>query len=126
MAELLRDCREKFDWQMVIVGTGRTEKQQAEYKRIGTSRATRSLHQPQLVCGLSHAGDFAPYHLMQLKNWAPEHPDWLKYGELAESKGLLWGGRWSGKFRRESDPDYKLVDCPHVYIKLKHDPTLHA
>ena len=123
IAELLREAREKLGFQMAVIGTGRDAKQQAEYLRIGTSRANKSLHQPQPVCGLSHAADIAPAHLIQLKNWAPEHPDWLRLGELAESKGLLWGGRWSGKWKRDTDIEYGLVDCPHFYVKAFHAPA---
>lgn len=120
LAELLRTAHEKFGWQMSVVGTGRDDQQQAEYLRIGTSKAKRSKHQKQPICGLSHAGDIAPYHLMQLKNWAPEHPDWLKLGELGEGLGLNWGGRWSGKWRRPGARDYKIVDCPHFDVAVDH------
>lgn len=121
IAALKAHAEREWGWQIVVVGTGRNAEQQAEYVRIGTSKAKRSLHQAQPACNLSHAADIVPAHLAQLKNWAPEHPDWLKLGEAGENLfRLSWGGRWSGKWHIKGTPDYKIVDCPHFYIKLDH------
>lgn len=46
---------------------------------------------PQPPENLSEAIDIAPVHLMKMKNWAPEHPDWVKIGEVGKSLGLKWG-----------------------------------
>lgn len=120
--ELLRWGHEEKGWQMTVVGTGRTPAAQAKYVKAGTSRTSNSKHLPQPGCGLSHAADVAPYHLRQMKNWAPEHPNWLALGEKAEALGLNWGGRWSGKWRKPDQKDYRICDCPHFDVKVIHKP----
>lgn len=39
-------------------------------------------------------------------NWDTEHPHWKRLGEIGESLGLAWGGRW------------KMRDYPHFELKL--------
>lgn len=107
--KLLREAHQKFGWSMVVVDTVRTPEEQRENLAKKVSWTLRSNHLPQPSCNKSHAADIAPYHLMQLKNWGPEHPDWELLGELGESFGLLWGGRW------------KQRDCPHFEVKVEHD-----
>lgn len=106
--QLLREAHEKFGWSMVVVDTLRTAEEQRQNILNKVSWKTRSDHLPQPGCGKSHAIDIAPAHLMTLKNWAPDHPDWDKLGGLGESLGLLWGGRWAKR------------DCPHLYRKITH------
>lgn len=122
VAALLRWGHEVKGWQMVLVETGRTPERQARVLAAGNARTSHSKHLPQPGCGLAHAADIAPYHLQQQKNWAPNDPDWLALGEQGEALGLNWGGRWSGKFRKPEQPDYKLVDCPHFDVKVTHGP----
>lgn len=109
IAELLRKANADLGFSMVIVGTGRTPDEQEINLRLGVSWTKRSKHLPQPGCGKSHAADVAPYHLTQLKNWAPNHPDWQRLGELGELLGLSWGGRW--KHQR---------DCPHFEVAVNH------
>ena len=117
---LLKKAHEELGFWMSVVSTGRTEEEQVENLRTGVSRTRKSKHLPQPVCKKSHAFDTAPRHLIALKNWAPEHPDWERLGKLGESMGLEWGGRWSGKWRRAGERDYHIVDCPHFQVSVTH------
>jgi len=84
-----------------IIETLRSRKDQDHYLAIGTSWRKDSLH----LRGL--AIDVAPLELLKLKNWAPAHPLWARLGEIGESAGLRWGGRWKGK--RCDQPHF---ECP--------------
>jgi peptidoglycan L-alanyl-D-glutamate endopeptidase CwlK len=94
-----------------VIDVIRTPAEQAHNLAIGVSWTEKSLHLPQPDCGKSHAIDIAPRHLMALKNWAPEHPDWEKLGALGESLGFDWGGRW------------KQRDCPHFEWHVPKETT---
>lgn len=63
----------------------------------------RSNHQPH-ADGLGYAVDlaFAPFGAIQ-DPFDPRRP-WEAYGEAAEARGLIWGGRWS------------MRDLPHIEL----------
>lgn len=109
--DLIRMAISEYGFNPVVVDTMRTEQEQAQNVKQGTSKTVKSLHLKQPCCGKSHAIDIAPRHLMKMKNWAPKHPDWEKLGLLGERIGLQWGGRWK-RFR----------DCPHFYKEGKCSP----
>lgn len=119
--ELLRRAHEDLGFTMIVVDTLRTpaEQQQNIIKRVSFTAQSKHIAQP--ICGKSHAIDAVPHHLAILKNWAPEHPDWLKLGELGESLGLKWGGRWAGIFHRKGDPTSRQPDCPHFDKSISHE-----
>ena len=105
VAQLLTRVRDDLNFTIIVVDTLRTPTEQEHFISIGVSWTTRSKHLPQPCCGKSHAIDIVPKHLTVLKNWAPAHPDWTRLGELGESLGFEWGGRW------------KVRDCPHFQWK---------
>lgn len=118
--ELLRRTPAELGMEPVVLNTMRNAVEQARNVANGVSFTSHSLHLPQPGCQKAHAVDVAPRHLMALKNWAPSHPDWLRFGELGESLNLKWGGRWAGTFHRPTDPTSHSVDCPHYQVKVVH------
>jgi len=110
--ELLHRATRHLGFEMTVVDVLRTPAEQARNIKNGVSWTSNSLHLPQPCCGKSHAIDLAPGHLMKLKNWAPWHPDWTKLGELGESLGFRWGGRWK-----------KKRDCPHFEWHVPKEST---
>ena len=107
--KLLALAQETLAFDMCVVDTLRTPAEQDANIRAGVSWTRNSRHLAQPVCGLAHAADLAPKHLMRLKNWAPKHSDWLRLGELGESLEFLWGGRWLHR------------DCPHFEMRTAHE-----
>ncbi len=95
--ELLRQALLEFP--VTVIETLRTPEQQAMNVKHGVSWTLHSKH----LTG--DAIDIAPSEVLLLKNWAPLHPHWERLGEIGESLGLEWGGRW------------KQRDCPHFQIK---------
>ena len=79
-----------------IISTGRTLEEQAENVKKGVSWTMKSKH----LTG--KAIDLCPirsYFVLDGKpttklQWDDVNPEWTKLGELAESLGLKWGGRW--------------------------------
>src|SRR5436190_15582031 len=71
-----------------VISTGRTEAEQADCVKRGTSWTLRSFHLKGLAI------DIAPEELLGEKLWAPKSPLWYRLGEIGESIGLKWGGRW--------------------------------
>jgi peptidoglycan L-alanyl-D-glutamate endopeptidase CwlK len=101
---------------VIIEDTGRTPVEQQVKLAQGVSWTTRSKHLPQPPEMKSEAIDLVPRAVLTLKYWgwngtpANSHGDWLQLGELGESLGLEWGGRWT---RCPSDPghfQYKHVE----------------
>jgi hypothetical protein len=113
--ELIRRAEDELGFKMVVVDTLRTPVEQKLNLARGVSKTLKSKHLMQPCCEKSHAIDIVPKHLAKLKNWAPEHPDWLLLGKLGESlhKNISWGGRWKGKFHIPGTKVYSIVDCPH-------------
>ena len=79
--------------QVRIIDTLRTEAEQRENLRRGVSWTQNSRHLPDET-GKSNAIDIAPVDVLHLKAWAPGHEHWQTLGEIGESLGLVWGGRW--------------------------------
>jgi peptidoglycan L-alanyl-D-glutamate endopeptidase CwlK len=71
-----------------VISTGRTREEQERFIKAGTSWTRNSRH----LTG--HAIDIAPEELLTEKLWAPKSPLWYRLGEIGESLGLIWGGRW--------------------------------
>lgn len=77
---------------VLIVDTLRTPEEHAANLAAGTSKATRSKHLD------GDAIDICPYATYSLDGpdkmqWGT-HPVWKRIGEIGESLGLTWGGRW--------------------------------
>lgn len=94
---------------VLIVDTLRTREEHEANLRAGTSKTALSKHLPRSLRNVpcpnpadlekSDALDLAPlvpnaegigWHV----SWANTHPTWAVIGEIAESLGLRWGGRW--------------------------------
>jgi len=86
-----------------VIDTLRTEAEQKENLRRGVSWTMHSKHLPD-DDGKANAIDLAPVECLSLKAWAPSHPDWERLGEIGESLGLTWGGRW------------RIRDCCHFEL----------
>lgn len=100
MAEDLLWALDDLGIDVVIVCTGRTQAEQDDCIRRGTSKVKHSKHQD------GNAIDVCPSVLIRTKNWSPSDPLWERVGEIGESVGLVWGGRWKGNKR----------DCPHFEL----------
>lgn len=80
--------------------TGRTLEEQRADIAAGRSWTLHSKHLPQPPEGKSEAFDCVPRALVGDKFWgwhgklANSDPRWLQMGEIGESLGLEWGGRW--------------------------------
>jgi peptidoglycan L-alanyl-D-glutamate endopeptidase CwlK len=89
---LLARCTEA-GIQVAIVDTLRTPAEHAANLARGVSWTTRSKH---LV---GDAIDICPFAVWSSTgpdklNWSPDDPVWNVLGEIGESIGLKWGGRW--------------------------------
>lgn len=77
----------------MVIDTLRTPEEQAENIAKGVSWTKNSKH----LTG--RAIDIAPYDHYQLHGpdklkWDASDPVWQRIGEIGESVGLVWGGRW--------------------------------
>lgn len=79
---------------VLLVDTGRTITEQEQKLANGVSWTQNSKHLPQPPEGLSEAFDVCPKEYLTIKNWCPGGPLWAKLGDIGESLGLRWGGRW--------------------------------
>lgn len=95
---------------IVVVETWRSQEAHEEDVKNGRSWVAKSKHQntavkdvgddPLLVeTPASLAIDIAPYEQYELHGpdklqWDGDDPVWLRLGEIGESVGLKWGGRW--------------------------------
>jgi D-alanyl-D-alanine carboxypeptidase-like protein len=79
-----------------IEDTGRTPVEQVQKLSTGQSWTKNSKHLPQPPEWKAEAIDLVPEIILEQnkKNWDPTNPVWLKMGEIGESLGLVWGGRW--------------------------------
>lgn len=78
---------------VIIINTYRTDAEQATAVATGHSWVARSKHQDRLAI------DIAPYdtyiqHGANKILWDTSNPVWLQIGEIGESLGLKWGGRY--------------------------------
>lgn len=85
---------------VLIVDTLRTAEEQTQNIKRGVSWTTNSKHLPQQPDGKSFAIDIVPYQQFILHGqnklmWDSFDPVWLKIGEIGESLGMKWGGRWT-------------------------------
>lgn len=89
---------------VLIVDTLRTQEEQLANIKKGVSWTLNSRH----LSG--DAIDIVPYSVWQSQGpdklqWDSSDPVWLKIGEIGESLGLTWGGRWKvrdmGHFERK-------------------------
>lgn len=92
---------------LLIVDTLRTEAEQALALRNGFSSTSNSKHLPQKPSGKSLAIDVVPYDVFQVNgpdklSWDTKDPRWKVLGEIGESLGFRWGGRW----KRPHDPGH--------------------
>jgi hypothetical protein len=78
---------------VVVIDTLRSEEEHRRNVAAGVSWVRRSRHLPNRA-GKAEAVDLAPEICTREKGWAPTHPHWRKMGEIGESLGLVWGGRW--------------------------------
>jgi hypothetical protein len=86
---------------VLIIETRRTEAEHQANLAAGRSWTKHSKH----IDGL--AIDVGLIARLKEKNWNPEHPDWLRLGEIGEACGLKWGGRW------KQTPDFVHFEfCP--------------
>lgn len=78
---------------VMIIDTLRTQEEHAANLAKGVSWTRHSKHLDGLAI------DLCPYLIWQLKGsdklqWDASDPAWEKMGEIGESLGLRWGGRW--------------------------------
>lgn len=78
----------------MIIGTGRTKAEQADYIARGVSWTTHSKH----LTG--DAIDICPYDVYLATGpdkleWDNGSPLWVTLGRIGEGLGLRWGGRWA-------------------------------
>lgn len=93
--ELLARCVEA-GIMVMIVDTLRTPEEQAANVSRGVSWTLRSKH----LTG--DAIDIAPFETFMLHGpdkirWEETDAAWQRLGEIGESLGLIWGGRWRQK-----------------------------
>lgn len=82
--------------QVMIINTLRTDAEQAEALRTGHSTVPRSKHQDGLAIDLCPYETWALFGPDKLK-WtvdAQSAPTWMLIGQVGESLGLRWGGRF--------------------------------
>lgn len=92
--QFLAICKER-GLDIRVVDTGRTAAEQEQKIAQGVSWVSRSQHEPQPPEMKSHAFDVVPVDYMSMKGWNPAGPLWAELGEIGESLGLRWGGRWT-------------------------------
>lgn len=94
-----------------IVDTLRTAQEQADNLAKGVSWTQQSKHLPRKLRGFpasspdankSDAIDLCPYEAYLLHGadklqWDSADPAWQIIGDIGESLGLRWGGRWKQK-----------------------------
>jgi hypothetical protein len=79
---------------LAVIDTGRTPAEQQTKLAQGVSWVSTSKHEPQPPEMRSEAIDVCPIPLLTTKLWSPASPLWQQVGEIGESLGLRWGGRW--------------------------------
>jgi peptidoglycan L-alanyl-D-glutamate endopeptidase CwlK len=92
-----------FTQQQVVYDQGRTTPGQIVTK----ARPGDSYHQYGL------AFDVVPIAYESAPDWNPSGPYWHTIGEIGESLGLTWGGRWSSP----DDPHFELNAAPLAELK---------
>jgi len=100
--------REKYGYEMAILEGYRSPERQTELAALGTSVTNAGAFQSYHQFGL--AADNAFYRdgkivISEKDPWAAR--GYALYGEVAESLGLTWGGRW------------KMMDLGHVELRRR-------
>jgi len=101
---------------VMVVDTLRTPEEQKENLLKGVSWTSKSKHLPNSVDGKAQAVDICPYDEFRIRGmdklyWQTHDSDgnllpvWKQIGEIGESCGLEWGGRWPNN-PPKSRPDY--------------------
>lgn len=108
--ELLARCAEA-GIPVMIINTLRTQAEHEANLANGVSWTTHSLHLDGLAI------DICPYYQYTLHGpskltWDASDPAWTTIGEIGESLGLRWGGRW--KQRDMSHFEYHPATTPTV------------
>lgn len=95
---------------VMIVDTLRTAEEHQKNLANGTSKAKFSRHLPRYLrlntlmddpnATKSDAMDIVPYSVYMADgpdklDWDTKNPAWKVIGEVIESVGLIWGGRWT-------------------------------
>lgn len=112
---------------VMIVSTGRSLTEHQRNLANGTSWTALSKHLPRALripsldpshqdYQKSDAIDLCPYEQYALDGpdklrWDPGDPAWAVIGEIGESVGLRWGGRWN------STPDLGHLELPTELIR---------
>lgn len=92
-----------FSEQQVIYDQGRV----TAGKIVTKARPGDSYHQYGL------AFDAVPRAYKSLPDWNPSGPDWQTIGQIGESLGLTWGGRWTSP----DEPHFELNAAPLSELK---------
>jgi peptidoglycan L-alanyl-D-glutamate endopeptidase CwlK len=79
--------------EVLIVCTGRTQAEQDQAFATGHSKVRHSKHQDGLAIDLCIWDQWAQHGPSKL-DWNTSNPAWLKMGQIGESLGLRWGGRF--------------------------------
>jgi peptidoglycan L-alanyl-D-glutamate endopeptidase CwlK len=92
-ATQLLDILKHLGLKVMVLDTLRTLEEQKINIKNGVSWTLHSRHLPDNN-GKANAMDIVPLSVINLKNWAPHHPDWFVIGTEAKKLGLRWGGDW--------------------------------
>jgi hypothetical protein len=78
---------------VLIVNTRRTQAEQDQAIAAGVSWVRHSKHQDGLAIDLVPYDQYALHGPDKLQ-WNGNDPVWQQMGQIGESLGLRWGGRW--------------------------------
>lgn len=104
--ELLARCVEA-GFMVMVVDTLRTQAEHEDNVRRGVSWTLRSKHLDGLAIDIAPWETYALHGPDKLQ-WDAADPVWLKIGQIGESLGLVWGGRW------KKTPDMGHFEMPTV------------
>lgn len=108
----------------VVQGTRTFAQQQAIYDQgrttpgavVTKARPGDSYHQYGL------AFDVVPDAYKDLPNWNPGGDAWTTIGQIGESMGLTWGGRWASP----DEPHFELMAAPLEELKAYYTKAVAA
>lgn len=111
---------------LTVEDTDRDPATQAADIAAGRSWTTHSKHLPQPPEMKSEAIDCVPTALLSVKQWGwygtieNSDPRWLQMGQIGETIGLEWGGRWPNTAHSRSDPGH----FQYIHTQPKMDADL--
>ncbi|PPE67706.1 M15 family metallopeptidase [Caldimonas caldifontis] len=111
---VFRLMQERYGYEMVLIEGYRSPQRQAQLQSMGVHVTNAGPHESYHQHGLAADSAFlrdGKLVLSEKDPWAME--GYRLYGELAESAGLTWGGRW--KMR-----DYGHVELRSIAIGRRH------